>query len=106
MIRLLVRFAGWLDRRFPPKITVSVAWADEVGKTFQNHNGRISAVADMGYAHAKRIVDIEKSIMAIKDVLAKGEATAIRPESEKLRDAFVRGEYVRGPSREVIEAQG
>jgi hypothetical protein len=59
-----------------------------------------------GTVQQNQIDNLLASVAAIKDLLAKGGATVLKSEAEKLRDQFVRGELRRETTREAVESQG
>lgn len=105
MIKAILRLVEWLDRKFPPKLVITV-------EDYERLSNRIDRCAkDAGNFHddfmllAERVNKLDESIRAIKDILSKGGATAVKPESDKLRDQFVRGELNRLPTRAEVESR-
>lgn len=104
MIRLLKRLADWLDKRFPSRVVITEAKFSELEDRLRRC---IQSTSDLNVdtnVLADRILVLEKSIAAMKETLVKGGANVLKPEADKLRDAFVRGEFNRGPSRAAVEA--
>lgn len=107
MIRLLKRIADWLDRRFPPRLVVTQEAYDallekqhSISKRADKFRDELNELAvGIGKeikADRERISALEKSLAAMKELLAKGGATMIKTEADKLRDQFVKGDFQRG----------
>ena len=104
MRKLLRRFLDWLDSRFPAKVVVTEQAYKEIGEELARIGCSLNAYNGTNNLLRLRIDTLEASVAAIKDLLAKGGASFVKPEAEKLRDAFVRGDFQRGPVREVVES--
>jgi hypothetical protein len=96
MIRLIKRFVDWLDARFPAKVVITerdlteMRFALNTYKTeFENYR---ESAKEWEYRTVGRIDKLVDSVNSIKDLLAKGGAT-VKPEADKLREAFIRGEF-------------
>jgi len=97
MIRALKAFADWLDKRFPAKVTITEAKLAEFEFRLHRADKNSSGFQTDFMLAAARIASLEDSVRALKDLIAKGGATAVKTEKEVLRDQFVRGEFSRGP---------
>lgn len=71
MIRRLLAFVAWLDRRYPPTAKVTLeqfaelqAWRNEMATKAADREAKDAALQ-------KRVEDAEKSLQGIKDVMAK-----------------------------------
>lgn len=92
MIRLLLRAAEWLDRRFPPKVVVTQENYDEIQAKLHKHNKELARLAGENLAERGRIDALEKSLAAIKEGIATGKVPTGPAGKDRLRDEFVRGE--------------
>ncbi|MDE2099546.1 MAG: hypothetical protein KGL39_20000 [Patescibacteria group bacterium] len=121
MIRLLKRFADWLDTRFPAKVVVTEADY----RMLQERQIKIAELAAADYSNAmleivklgNRIEAIEKSNPAISISdrletleqsvagLAKALTKPKQSEADILRDQFRRGEFPRTVNRSELEAK-
>jgi hypothetical protein len=77
VIRALLRLAEWLDKRFPPKVTVT----DEVFAALQEkehrHSKEIATISGEVLVLKGELRSAEKSILALKEFISKGGTTAI-----------------------------
>lgn len=106
MIRWLLRCAEWLDKRFPPKVVVTQKDYEAFTDRGQRHESALGAMRLSMDELRTEVTGVKASLAAIKEALAKGGAAVLKPEAEKLRDEFVRGEFNRGPGRAAVEANG
>ena len=97
MIRLLKQFADWLDRRYPPKVTVTEEVFDELRRNEHMLRKSVSSLKLEYDTMQAEFVAIRKSVDGLKDALAKGGITSIKTEAETLRTQFVEGNFTRGP---------
>ena len=105
MRKLLRRFLDWLDARFPEKVHITLEQVESIDRRLDSVYHSLSELESSHDENIKRFAKIEASISAIKDVLAKGGASVVKSESDKLRDQFIRGEFPRsGIDLEKINA--
>jgi hypothetical protein len=90
MIRLLLRAAEWLDRRFPPKVVVTQESYDAMQEKLHKHNKELARLGGENLAERGRIDALEKSLAAIKDGIANGKVPT-GAVKDRLRDEFVSG---------------
>lgn len=87
MIRLLKRFADWLDSRFPPTVRVT----DESFRSMLLQDAeriqQMNTHRVILNEHRTKIDKLEASVHAIKDLLSKAAAPAVAPE--KRRSDFI-----------------
>lgn len=87
MIRSLIAALTWLDKRFPPKVTVTKEAFDAMVER-EHARAKASTSLRMDLDTAKeRIKTLEASVAAVKDLLAKGGA--VGPALEKRRSDFI-----------------
>lgn len=89
MIRLLKAFADWLDRRYPPNIKLNWDIYNKQLTRLDNLDNKIGRYGTLFEGYDYRIKELESSIKAIKDLLAKNGANILKPEAQRLRDEFV-----------------
>lgn len=126
MIRAILAFVAWLDRKFPPKVVVrqedydaltnrlhahekKLAGLDERIKDEQEweriHEAHIVVLTKTQNEHADAVRDyqvridaLEKSLTAIKEVIANGGVpiTSLSPTARAaLKESFLRGDFPR-----------
>lgn len=117
MISLLRRFLDWLEARFPAKVVVKRVDYEALRKRIDDLHMRADldlrdtrkSLNELNQQiiipHIEKIATLEKSVAAIKDVLARGQVPVIQSK-EWLRDQFIKGEFQRGPERSSVEAKG
>ena len=87
MIRALIAALSWLDKRFPPKVTVTKEMFEAlIEREHQRMKTATMIRMDLD-TQRERIDGAEKSIHALKDLLAKSADPAVKAESR--RAAFV-----------------
>ncbi len=91
MIRLLLRALEWLDRRFPPKVTITREALEKLEEKVHRNSKAFDAVKDENLELGARLSAAEKSISALKDGISTGKI-ATGAVKDRLRDEFVRGE--------------
>jgi hypothetical protein len=83
--RWLLRSAEWLDKRFPPKVTVT----DEVFEALQakehRHSKEIATLSGEVMVVKSELRAAEKSLAALKDFIAKGGAGGISDVQRRAR---------------------
>lgn len=88
-----MRAIEWLDKRFPPKVTVT----DEMFAAMQDREHRHSKeIANMSgelMVLRDRCLILEKAMAALKDGIAKGQVPLNASEKAALRDSFVKGNW-------------
>ena len=106
MIKALLRLVEWLDARFPSKVHVTEEAYDSLLGRLSKLELKAAQLLQSDDIRIARMTKMEVSIFAIKDFLAKSGANITKTESDKLREQFVKGEFRRDTTQEVIEAQG
>jgi phage gp16-like protein len=87
VIKLLVRFAAWLDARFPAKVTVTLEDYGRIADRLNRIGNDASGFnADFMLATA-RIAALEESVKALKEALTKASQPAV--VADKRRADFV-----------------
>ncbi len=97
MIRALIAALSWLDKRFPPKVTVTKETFDAL--LAREHARMKGATMMQGEINTlkERVTADETAIAAIKKVLM--EAATVGAQHEKRRSAFVEsGRFPAEPS--------
>ena len=91
MIRALIGALSWLDKRFPPVVTVT----KEAFAALQENQYRIrkdyGTLCDERKADSERISQAEKSISAIKELLSKSGSTMLIPEAQRRANFIAAG---------------
>ncbi len=87
MIRALVRLFEWLDKRFPPKVTVTKESFEALIEREHQRNRGMSTLRLAADTLQERIKSLEASMAALKDLLAKGGA--VGPAKEQRRADFI-----------------
>jgi len=101
-IRSLKAFVDWLDKRYPPKVRFTQELHDYLRERIYAHGKRMDGLqetsidrfADMRgefAADRKRISDLEKSMAALKDLLAKGSGPGSPAEQQRRADFIATG---------------
>jgi hypothetical protein len=89
MIKLLVRMAAWLDRRFPPKVTVTESNYVDLTTKMDCHDAMFQTHAHEVNTLKSRVTVLESQMAALKDALIKSGSIAIKTEADKLRADFI-----------------
>lgn len=89
MIRLLKAFADWLDRRYPPQKRFTQEIWNDIHTKINNFMDVVSHNDVRLMQCQERVKQLEDSVAAIKDLLAKNGANILKPEAQKLRDEFI-----------------
>ena len=89
MIRALKRLTDWLDRRFPPRLVVTVEQFDAYADRLHRVEQHFAAFREDSYAVAERVVVLEKSLTAMKDAIQFGvpSCTSYMPQTLTLPSA-------------------
>lgn len=90
MIKLLIRFAAWMDARFPARLVVTQEIFDTLSARFHRQEKLTDSLRIVLDDEQVRVAALEKSVAALKDLIAKGGVTMIKTEADRLRDNFVR----------------
>lgn len=90
--RWLLRFAAWLDARFPPKVVVTQEIFNDMQEKIHRHNKELARLAGENLAERSRIDALEKTISALKDGISKGKIPISATEKDKMREDFIKGE--------------
>lgn len=98
MIRSLLRLAEWLDKRFPPRVVVTQEQYDALTDRAHKHEKTLAALKMEISDLSGRCASAEKSIVAIKDALARGGSVMMRAELDKMRDRFIKGDWEAAPT--------
>lgn len=86
MIHALLAALTWLDRRFPPRVTVTKeAYEAMIEREHQRAKGATTLRLDLDTTK-DRIKNLETAVAGIKDLLAKGGSS---PAPEKRRADFI-----------------
>ena len=83
MIRALKRLTDWLDRRFPPRLVVTVEQFDAYADRLHRVEQHFTAFREDSYAVAERVVVLEKSLTAMKDAIQKGQIPAVIAQQKR-----------------------
>ena len=117
MRAILRRFLDWLDKRFPPKVVVTLAEMEAIAEKLYKHKQSLESLHDTARGLADRLEGLEKAkpfdltvaldrieaIEARQAEIAKMLAAPKKSESEVLREQFVRGEFPRNLTRSAVE---
>ncbi len=88
----LIALAKWLDSRFPPKVVVTKAIYDALQIKEHKHSQEIAALQGANMVLRDRVQSVEKSLVALKDGISKGNVPLSASDKDRLRSEFVRGE--------------
>lgn len=88
MIKLLVRFAAWLDTRFPAKVTVTLEDYGRLADKMAHFKQRFEDHSNILAHQSLRISGLEESVKALKEAVGKTIAPAA-VSAEKRRADFV-----------------
>lgn len=87
MIRVLIAGLEWLDKRFPPKVTVTKqAFEDLVSREHRRMKDSTAFRIDLD-TQKERIGNIEKSVAALKEILVKSATPSLSEPAR--RAAFI-----------------
>lgn len=101
MIRKLKAFFEWLDKRYPPRFRYTQEHHEINERRLDVHTRALTKyqmqIDTLEVAYAERLTELEKAFGALKESIVKGEVTP-KAEAVKLREAFVAGNFGRGPN--------
>lgn len=83
MIRLLKRLVDWLDRRFPVKFYVTPELFDDICNKQSRQSKQIEAIRQALSSNEADLKQLEKSIIAIKELLVKGGPGSVIAENRR-----------------------
>ena len=90
MIRLLKALFDWLDKRYPPKLTVRDNWIALIESQLEQHKQDLQALRESQMLLGVKHDVLGSAIAGIKDALAKGQID-VKPAADRLREDFIAG---------------